>query len=391
MALFPAPIWSVEQRALLTALAVAVRARRGLDVEPFRTRWRDASASHTFDWDAFVAFAKRHRVIPFAYEVVRDHGTDLAPASVRVALKDEARRLLFFAEGSFQRLKTLSASLSRAGLGHAAYKGPALALQAYGSVGVRTFGDLDVLVARTDLERVVAWAKREGYTLPEWDDVQLRAWTLTNMHHLSAFRSSAFGDAHLELHWMTLPPMMRPGTPDVDVWLGETLDEADGVPVLPWPRAWSANAEHHAKHGWSRLMLLVDCAVRPLGKGEADPVLKDALGVAVLEATRALAESLTNDTLDRDAPSLLLRTWHAEDPYQFEVGEAYLDHLDPAGAWARRRQRFRAVASASNAKEIAYGVARQAYLEALVAAGIVFGMRPNDTSPWFQRVRAIFR
>ena len=30
MELFPAPIWSVEQRALLTALAVAVRARRQL-------------------------------------------------------------------------------------------------------------------------------------------------------------------------------------------------------------------------------------------------------------------------------------------------------------------------------------------------------------------------
>jgi len=78
--------------------------------------------------------------------VLREHGGTSVPGAVRTELRDEARRLFVFAEASFQRLKTLSASLASLGIPHAAYKGPALALQAYGAVGTRTFGDLDVLV-----------------------------------------------------------------------------------------------------------------------------------------------------------------------------------------------------------------------------------------------------
>lgn len=390
MPLFRAPTWTTSQRALLTALAVDVRSRRALDTHTEATRLRTQLGAANFDAASFVAFAKRHRVVPLVHRVLRTHAPDALEAELRAELRDEARRLLFVAEGAFQRLKSLSASLSRAGIPHAAYKGPALALQAYGDVGARTFGDLDVLVPRARLDEAVAWAKREGYTLPEWDGPD-RAWTLEHMHHLSAYRRSTFGDAHLELHWMALPPMMRPGTPVIDRWLDDSLEFVDGVPVLPWPRAWAANAEHHAKHGWSRLMLLVDAAVKVPAEGTTESVLDDTLGREVLLATRALAESLTNDTLLDDAPELLLRTWHAEDPYQFEVGEAYLDLLDPRGAWARRRVRFRSVVGQGSAKEALYAVLRQAYLEGTVATGRVFGMRPNDASPLLQRFRGLFR
>jgi hypothetical protein len=391
MPLFAAPVWTREQRALLTTLSIALRARRGLESMEQRDRLALALGNDAFSWSDFVAFTRRHRVVPLVHEVLREHGGTSVPGAVRTELRDEARRLFVFAEASFQRLKTLSASLASLGIPHAAYKGPALALQAYGAVGTRTFGDLDVLVPRRDLERVVAWAQGASYTLPEWDDRELRAWTLAHMHHLSAFRKSGFGDAHLELHWMTLPPMMRPGTPTIDAWLDEPLESVDGVPVLPWPRAWAANAEHHAKHGFSRLMLLVDCAVRPVPLPMIDPVLADDLGRSVLAATVAMADALTNDTLLDDAPELLLRTWHADDPYQFEVGEAYLDLLDPRGSWARRRIRFESIARSASAKDAAYGVARQAFLEANVAAGRVFGARPNARSPLLARARALFR
>ncbi len=304
---------------------------------------------------------------------------------------DDARRQLLFAEGSFQQLKSLSASLARAGVPHAAYKGPAFAIQAYGAVGTRAFGDLDVLVPRRDLDRAVAWAKGAGYTLPEWDDDAQRAWCLAHMHHLSAHRRSPFADAHLELHWMTLPPMMRPGTPTVDAWLEGTLDEADGVPVLPWPRAFASTVEHHAKHGWSRLLYVLDCAVREADHAALEPVLGDRLGRAVLDGARGLEVALLAGDLLEAAPPLLLATWRAADPYQFEVGEAYLDLLDPAGAWPRRVVRFRSLGAVASRKEAAYAFARQVFLEASVASGRVFGPRPNDDAPLLKALRARFR
>ena len=392
MALFPSPQWTSAQRALLTTLALFVRARRDLPCEKEDASLLHHLSSPDFSWDEYVAFARRHRVVPMVFEVLKTRSTARISPAILHELRDESRRGLLHAEGSFQRLKSLSQSLKREGIVHAAYKGPALSLQAYGDVGLRTFGDLDLFVPRADLDRVVAWAKREQYTLPEWDGgLADRGWLLAHLHHVSAYRKSAFSDAHLELHWRALPPMSRPGAPTIDAWLEAPLDSVDGVPVLPWPRTFAANAEHHARHGWSRLMLLVDCAVRPLGPGEMTTAVDDALGARVVEATRDLAEALTNDALYTDAPALLQRTWLAEDPYQFEVGGSYLDALDSSGAWQRRRRRFQAAWAVVNRKEAIYAVARQAYLEANVAAGRVFGPRPNSESPMLKRFRELFR
>jgi hypothetical protein len=385
------PLFGRAERALVRVLGCVACARRGSNVGAAEAALARDLAADDFDAERFYAFAQRHRVLAAVHEALRAHTAGASLEPLRRRARDDARRQLLFAEGSFQQLKSLSASLTRAGLRHAAYKGPAFALQAYGAVGARAFGDLDVLVARRDLERVVAWAKGAGYTLPEWDDDAQRAWCLAHMHHLSAHRRSPFGDAHLELHWMTLPPMMRPGTPVVDAWLDGPLDDADGVPVLPWPRAYAATVEHHAKHGWSRLLYVLDCAAREVDPASVVPVLDDRLGRAVLDAAGALTGALLAGELLEAAPRLLLATWRADDPYQFEVGEAYLDLLDPAGAWPRRKVRFRSLGAVASRKEAAYAFARQAFLEASVASGRVFGMRPNDDAPLLKALRARFR
>ncbi len=386
-----APPFTASERALAAALTCFARARRGLDLAACERALAQFLEARDFDADRFYAFAQRHRVVAAVHEVLRTHASGAALDPLRRRARDDARRQLLFAEGSFQQLKSLSASLARAGLLHAAYKGPAFSLQAYGAVGARAFGDLDVLVPRRELDRVVTWAKDAGYTLPEWDDGTKRAWCLAHMHHLSAHRRSPFGDAHLELHWMTLPPMMRPGTPTVDAWLDGALEAVDGVPVLPWPRAYASTVEHHAKHGWSRLLYVLDCAVRAVDDASVEPVLPDALGCAVLTSARSLTDALLGGDLFERAPPLLLATWRANDPYQFEVGEAYLDLLDPAGAWARRLVRFRSLGAVASRKEVAYAFARQVFLEASVASGRVFGPRPNDDTPLLKAFRDRFR
>ncbi len=324
------------------------------------------------------------------HAAARDLLGEALPSDLRGTLRAESRAILLFAEGSLQRLRVLSEALRAAAIPHAAYKGPALSLQAYGEVGARTFGDLDVFVPRRDLDRSVALLTDAGYTFAQWHDASERAAILEHSHHVAGSRPSPFADGHLEVHWRALALPTRPGAPLADALFEEATEEVETVPVVPWTAAFPVLVEHHAKHGWSRLLYVVDCTVRPSPLGCA-PHVNDSLGRAVLLDAAELSGRLLSGTLLDASPELLRRTWHATDPYDSEVGQAYRDVVEPAGAWSRRAARYRAVASVGPMRERVYGVARQAFLEASIARGRVFGMRPNDASPRFKAVRAWLR
>lgn len=77
------------------------------------------------------------------------------------------------------------------------FKGPALAQQAYGDLGLRQFLDLDLLIRRSDFERAARALIQAGWR-PEMDlpAPQLK-WHLRSAYHLRFERQ---GDL-LELHW----------------------------------------------------------------------------------------------------------------------------------------------------------------------------------------------
>jgi hypothetical protein len=114
---------------------------------------------------------------PFAARVAAAHARDRAAA---MALQHQTERLV----------ATLSAHGARA----LALKGPGLAERVHGDVGLRSAGDVDLLVAREDLTAAAAALRALGYRAPE-DPLDRRG--LPHLH--LALRAG--GLPAVELHW----------------------------------------------------------------------------------------------------------------------------------------------------------------------------------------------
>jgi protein arginine N-methyltransferase 1 len=139
------------------------------------------------------------------------------------------------------------------------YKGPVLAVTAYGDLGLREFGDLDIVVRRVDVARATALLEATGYRAefelaPAVADAVLRSWRGYDVQLRKA--------PHLvELHWRTDADF--PVESDEPRWWRElprislegvtmpTFDPTDLLLVL---------CIHGGKHRWGALGWLVDIA-----------------------------------------------------------------------------------------------------------------------------------
>ncbi len=150
----PLPARSAPGRELLLRCA-----RLALSAED-ATRVREIAGSGEVDWPALLALARRHGLIPFLHRHL--HRLPL-PAEAAAALgarqREGAHRTLRLAA----ELRRLLDALAAGGIDALPYKGPTLAVQAYGDLSMRAFDDLDVLVRPGDAPRALALLAAEGY------------------------------------------------------------------------------------------------------------------------------------------------------------------------------------------------------------------------------------
>jgi hypothetical protein len=123
-------------------------------------RVREIVVANKIDWTALIALARRQGLIPFLHRHL--HRLPL-PADAAAALgarhRDGAHRTLRLAA----ELRRLLDALAAAGIDALPYKGPTLAVQAYGDLSMRAFDDLDVLVRPGDAPRALALLAAQGY------------------------------------------------------------------------------------------------------------------------------------------------------------------------------------------------------------------------------------
>ena len=106
------------------------------------------------DWEYLLAIADRHSLIPLLYFHLNAVAPSSVPDRVMCRLQDANRKStqssLFLAGELIKVLEFLEAN----GIQAVPFKGPTLALRAYGDVGLRQFSDLDILVHAQDVIRV---------------------------------------------------------------------------------------------------------------------------------------------------------------------------------------------------------------------------------------------
>src|SRR5262249_4618619 len=175
-----------------------------------------------------------------------------APTPVRehlaLAAEKSARRSLLMTS----RLVALLKTLRGAGIDVMPLKGPVLAALAYGSVSLRQFDDLDILVRREDVPAAVAALAEAGYRglLP---DAPSRQQLLLECRNQLTLRGA--DRIEVELHWNVVPKMF-PVCIDVDgLWRRSSRASPFGTDVT------SPSVDdtvvllgiHGAQHEWRRL------------------------------------------------------------------------------------------------------------------------------------------
>jgi hypothetical protein len=184
-------------------------------------------------------------------------GADPVPRDIRdifqSRLKANASRNLFLT----QELLALLQEFRRGGIEAIPFKGPLLAITAYGNVALREFLDLDILVKKSDLGRARALLAKRGY---QPSAGQLTESYLTAQLGCDFLRSD--GRVALELHWSLLQKWLGFHVDLKSIWAAQRRVMIGQVPVLVLPSDITVLylCAHGAKHCWNRLCWVVDVA-----------------------------------------------------------------------------------------------------------------------------------
>lgn len=235
---------SLEQKLLIAC------ARRDLDASA-----RDTIAHTGIDsisTEYLVAESQRHGLTPL---VALHLGNGFRDA-VRTPVLSELRKLFDAnAAATLRQADELVSILKLLGANQIAalpYKGPALAMQAYGNIALRQSGDLDILVREKDFAAAASVLIANGYK---------RAGLLTAAREKALMRwghhdlfNSENGTA-VELHWRTAKSIFSFALDHDELWeRTEIVDLAgDLVPCIGREDLLLMLAVHGSSHSWQRL------------------------------------------------------------------------------------------------------------------------------------------
>ena len=212
------------------------------------------------DWDYFFRLARRHSVLPLVYSQLSAVNADNIPTAALDRLRKNyqnnvARNLLLSAE-----LGRILQQLEAAGVEAVPYKGPALALYAYGNLALRRFVDLDILVRKSDVVRAVEILSAGGFvSATAWTSAQ-RELLLRTQHNLSMSRES--GRLLVELHWEVASRLFASSLQAENFWgrLSSMRLNSLEVKCLGAEDLLLSLCVHGSKHLWERLAWICDVA-----------------------------------------------------------------------------------------------------------------------------------
>ena len=258
------------------------------------------------DWDEVAALATRHGLAALLH---RNLG-ELPGVPKRVGAMLWAR-----AETVARRNEAMSAELCRVlgaleagGVDAVPFKGPVLTLDLYGELGLREFGDLDLLVMPGDLTRAVHLLAPLGYLPQHALAAHLEeAWMASPRAHEMALLDERRGFM-VELQWSANPGFAIPRVADRDWWrrLERRPFFGHETNVLSARENAIALLVHGSKHAWANLGWLVDIAeLARSGRTDWEWLLATARAERAVRRV-ALGLDLARRLLDAPVPDVAL-------------------------------------------------------------------------------------
>lgn len=212
------------------------------------------------DWDYIFLFARRHSTLPLVYKQLRSIAPDAVPPRQLARLKsyyqENAARNLFLTGELCRLLKFLESQ----GVEAIPYKGPALAVYAYGDLALRRFVDLDIMVRKSDVLRAKDILSEQGYVCgTEWTEAQ-QSMLLRTQHNLPLSREE--GRLIVELHWEVASDLFASSLQAEQLWESlETMTLGNiTVKTLSAEHLLLSLCVHGSRHLWERLAWICDVA-----------------------------------------------------------------------------------------------------------------------------------
>ena len=221
----------------------------------------DEVVTGTIDWDYVLAAGGLHGILPLLQLHLDRRET--VPAPVRQALRERCERVVRSNLYLSSQLVEIAGALDHAGVSNLALKGPAVAVTLYGSLFLREFGDLDLLVKSEDVVRATGVVESRGFA--PWLSVSgAQEDVLQHVEYSRTFTRSA-DDLDLDLHWDLARNFFRGRVEAASLWADTSSFALHGhdVRCLPSDLQLLALCVHGAKHGpfpWPRLKWICDVA-----------------------------------------------------------------------------------------------------------------------------------
>ena len=251
------------------------------------------------DWGRLVRLARWHGLRPLLHRHLSD--CEGVPRAVLVELWAETETIARRNRAMTAELDRILGRFDSMGLRAVPYKGPTLALRAYGELGLREFGDLDILVPRSQVQRARDALCAIGY-VPEYalQPAIEQAFLDSHAQYHLVLRAPEAG--HLvELHWKSDPDYPVEHLEDERWWAGAR--GVEGAAALGDEDLLLVLCIHGSKHFWSSLGWLVDVAEILRRPGEIDWSRFVARAVAMGAARRVgVGLRLAADVLDAPLP-----------------------------------------------------------------------------------------
>ncbi|HKP36055.1 MAG TPA: nucleotidyltransferase family protein [Pyrinomonadaceae bacterium] len=234
--------------------ALLLCARR--ELAPDQVARLRALASGDLDLDYFYKLARRHSLVPLVFSQLEHSVKDAVPPDVlqrfRKDYHENAARNLIFAD----ELTSLTHALSEAGIETIVFKGPALAVSAYGNLALRRFIDLDVMVRRADVVRAIEVLAARGYQTPKPLSSEQQELLIKTQHSLQFTR----GRLIVELHWQVSSHLFASSVTAEELWQNvETVEVHNAnVKTLATEDLLFSLCVHGSRHLWQRLAWICD-------------------------------------------------------------------------------------------------------------------------------------
>jgi hypothetical protein len=246
-------------------------ARPQLETSSIETLHQLLQQNQSIDWVRLINLGTRHSVMALMYENIRHYCSEQVPSKILLQMKKEFRANGIRNLLRTQELLAILDELRQQGIVALPFKGPELALSAYGDLSRRQFTDLDILVSEFDLVRARDWFMAKGNRMKieraELTDSQYEIFVRSPQIH-RFIRECAYpfiyqpSETVVELHWRVMPKHFAFPLDSSELWqnletieiLGETVTKLSPENTL------LLLCGHGSKDCWDKLSRICDIA-----------------------------------------------------------------------------------------------------------------------------------